>query len=66
MNGNQRRPIRTGITPTYIPIIAKYDACSTFGVGAKAAASTLLLNRVPSEIVIPTSYGTPAIQERVL
>ena len=37
MNGYHKRPIITGITPTYVPIRAKYDACFTVGCGVRVA-----------------------------
>src|SRR5919108_1080948 len=63
INGYHRRPIIIGTIPTYAPIIANSKTCSTFGLGTCAAASTLLLNLVPSDVVIPTSYGSPGFQE---
>ncbi len=62
INGNHRRPISTGIMPTYVPTSAKNDACSILGAGAGAAAVTPLLNLVPSDVVMPISYGSPALQ----
>ena len=62
MKGYHKRPIITGITPTYIPMRANVEACPTVGRGAGAAEATLLLNLVPSSVVIPISYGSPAFQ----
>jgi len=31
INGNQRRPLNTGIIQTYVPITAKYDIISMVG-----------------------------------
>jgi len=41
---------------------ANVDACPTVGRGAGAAEATLLLNLVPSSVVIPITYGSPAFQ----
>ena len=61
MKGYHKRPIITGITPTYIPMRANVDACPTVG-RAQQQRATLLLNLVPSSVVIPITYGSPAFQ----
>ena len=53
INGYHKRPINTGIMPTYVPTSAKNDACPMLGVAAGAAAVTPLLNLMPSDVVTP-------------
>ena len=59
-NGNQRRPISTGIIPTYVPITAQYAIISMVGLIEGAATSTCYSNLVPSSTVSPTAYGSPS------
>ena len=57
MNGYHKRPIIIGTTPMRNPIIPKNKNKSTFGSNEANAASTSVVNLVPSSIVIPISYG---------
>jgi hypothetical protein len=41
INGYHNSPIITGITPTYVPIRAKFDACFNVGWGVSVANCTV-------------------------